>query len=261
MNYLRSWTTIVRADSSSTSRRSLRLMLVRLGERRYELVWTLHHIVLDGWSGALVRRDLLRAYEALLQGEEPRPPSVRALGVSEPSAPIGPIAMLGDGERRELLVEWNRTEESYPEGCIHEQIEARAAEAPDAPAVVFGERRLSYRQLNAAAAAEETFDVVVLNSVAQYFPSGNYLARVLEGAAARVRAGGQIFVGDVRSLPLLRAFHTSVVAHRAKGDLDTGKLRRRVIHNMNHDQELAGGFWPRSRSGSSSSTRRSNGRS
>ncbi|HEX2092144.1 MAG TPA: amino acid adenylation domain-containing protein, partial [Longimicrobiaceae bacterium] len=54
------------------------------------------------------------------------------------------------------------------------------------------------------------FDTVVLNSVAQYFPGVEYLLRVLEGAAAAVRPGGRIFVGDVRSLPLLEAFHASV---------------------------------------------------
>ena len=55
-----------------------------------------------------------------------------------------------------------------------------------------------------------SFDAVVLNSVVQYFPSADHLVKVLEGAAKVVRPGGAIFVGDVRSLPLLEAFDTSI---------------------------------------------------
>ena len=54
----------------------------------------------------------------------------------------------------------------------------------------------------------EAFDTVVINSVAQYFPSIDYLVRVLEGAVQAWQPGGSVFVGDVRSLPLLEAYHT-----------------------------------------------------
>ncbi|MCR8577388.1 non-ribosomal peptide synthetase [Streptomyces sp. Isolate_219] len=40
----------------------LRLTLVRRAAERYELILTVHHIVYDGWSGALVLRDLLALY-------------------------------------------------------------------------------------------------------------------------------------------------------------------------------------------------------
>ena len=51
----------------------------------------------------------------------------------------------------------------------------------------------------------QKFDMVVLNSVAQYFPSMHYLLRVLDGALALLEPGGALFLGDVRSLPLLPA--------------------------------------------------------
>jgi len=54
------------------------------------------------------------------------------------------------------------------------------------------------------------FDVVVLNSVVQYFPGVEYLERVLRGALDAVRPGGHVFVGDVRSLALWEPFHASV---------------------------------------------------
>lgn len=54
----------------------VRLMLIRLTEERYELVWTLHHIALDGWSGALIQRDLFTTYATLQRGERPILPPV-----------------------------------------------------------------------------------------------------------------------------------------------------------------------------------------
>ncbi|HSU82029.1 MAG TPA: amino acid adenylation domain-containing protein, partial [Thermoanaerobaculia bacterium] len=72
------------------------------------------------------------------------------------------------------------------------------------------------------------FDLVVLNSIVQYFPGVDYLIRVLEGAVAAVAPGGAVFVGDVRSLPLLEAFHSSVELHRAPGPLPEEELARRV---------------------------------
>jgi amino acid adenylation domain-containing protein/thioester reductase-like protein len=61
---------------------------------------------------------------------------------------------------------------------------------------------------------DETFDLVILNSVAQYFPDEAYLRRVLDRALAATAADGAVYVGDVRSLPLLSSFHHSVEAGR-----------------------------------------------
>jgi amino acid adenylation domain-containing protein len=57
---------------------------------------------------------------------------------------------------------------------------------------------------------KEAPDLVLLNSVVQYFPSPGYLVKVLSGAAKIVKPGGTVFIGDVRSLPLLGIFHASV---------------------------------------------------
>jgi amino acid adenylation domain-containing protein len=82
------------------------------------------------------------------------------------------------------------------------------------------------------------WDVVVINSVAQYFPGVDYLLRVLEGAAAALRPGGRIFLGDVRSLPLLGAFHASVELARAPEQLPAERLRDRVRRGVAEEQEL-----------------------
>ncbi len=81
-------------------------------------------------------------------------------------------------------------------------------------------------------------DLVVLNSVSQYFPDIGYLARVLEGAVNAVGAGGAIFVGDVRSLPLLEALHTSVELFRSPASLPVSDLRRKVRRRVADEEEL-----------------------
>ena len=85
---------------------------------------------------------------------------------------------------------------------------------------------------------DQLFDVVVLNSVVQYFADERYLLRVLEGALARVAPGGSVLVGDVRSLPLLEAFHASVQLSRAAPDLPVEQLRDRVRRQVADDEEL-----------------------
>ncbi|MEU8759666.1 amino acid adenylation domain-containing protein [Streptomyces sp. NPDC048659] len=74
------------------------------------------------------------------------------------------------------------------------------------------------------------FDVVVLNSVAQYFPSGRHLARVLGLAAEALAPGGAVFVGDVRHLGLAETLHGAVAARAADGAPGDpgGPERRRV---------------------------------
>ncbi|HSU13028.1 non-ribosomal peptide synthetase, partial [Longimicrobium sp.] len=59
------------------------------------------------------------------------------------------LELIGPDERRRVLEEWNRTEAPYPAGrCIHQLFEAQAERTPDAPAVVFAGRTLTYRELD-----------------------------------------------------------------------------------------------------------------
>ncbi|AUX22495.1 peptide synthetase [Sorangium cellulosum] len=93
--------------------------------------------------------------------------------------------------------------------------------------------------------APGSFDMVVLNSIVQYFPTADYLRAVIAGAVRSVAPGGVVFLGDVRSLPLLEAFHTSVQLHRAPADATVAALRERVRKAVVNDPELvlAPGFF------------------
>lgn len=83
-----------------------------------------------------------------------------------------------------------------------------------------------------------SFDLVILNSVVQYFPELAYLRSVIQGAVAATTAGGAIWVGDVRSLPLLGAFHTSIQLHQATPDTASATVRDRVARAIAGDKEL-----------------------
>ncbi|MEH2241174.1 amino acid adenylation domain-containing protein [Nostoc sp.] len=91
---------------------------------------------------------------------------------------------------------------------------------------------------NFGAIASETFDAVILNSVCQYFPSIEYLLNVFKGAVNTVAPGGFIFVGDVRSLPLLEAYHTSIQLHQAPDSLSRSQLAKRIRQRMTQEEEL-----------------------
>ena len=60
--------------------------------------------------------------------------------------------MLTEQERNRLLVSWNNTAADYPQDrCIHQLFEAQVEQTPDAVAIIFEERQLTYREANESA--------------------------------------------------------------------------------------------------------------
>ena len=71
---------------------------------------------------------------------------------SAPDTAMRQIGVLPEAERRQVLYDWNATRASYPQDCcIHELFEDQVAARPDAPAVVYNGRTLSYDELNTRA--------------------------------------------------------------------------------------------------------------
>ncbi len=85
---------------------------------------------------------------------------------------------------------------------------------------------------------KEHFDLIVINEVVQYLPDVKYLAKVLERAIGVVRSGGFIYVGDVRNLLLLNAFHGSIQLFQAPDSMSLEELGRRVQANIAKEKEL-----------------------
>jgi amino acid adenylation domain-containing protein len=69
--------------------------------------------------------------------------------VSHPERGIADLDFLTDQEKRQLFVEWNATQtENLWDRPAHILFEEQVQRSPDAPALVFGNRSYSYRQLN-----------------------------------------------------------------------------------------------------------------
>lgn len=82
------------------------------------------------------------------------------------------------------------------------------------------------------------FDLVVINSVIQYFPSIDYLVEVLQGALRVLRPGGKIFLGDLRNHALLAPFHASMELFKAAPEAPRDELLGRMQRAIEHEQEL-----------------------
>nr|ALD82525.1 non-ribosomal peptide synthase [Nannocystis sp. MB1016] len=100
-----------------------------------------------------------------------------------------------------------------------------------------GHVEVSQQPAHDFAGLEGTYDTAILNSVVQYFPSAAYLRHVLAGLLARMGERGAIFLGDLRSLPLLETYHASVEHHRTPGAARRD-LHARVGRALVRDNEL-----------------------
>jgi hypothetical protein len=77
-----------------------------------------------------------------------------------------------------------------------------------------------------------------LSSVIQYFPGLEYLEHVIEQALRVVGADGAVYLGDVRDLDLLPAFHASVQLHRAPALTPARELAATVARQVAGEREL-----------------------
>jgi amino acid adenylation domain-containing protein len=69
--------------------------------------------------------------------------------LADPSRPVATLPLLDEAERAEVVHGWNRTEAEYPrEACLHTLFEAQARRAPDATALRFLGRSMSYGELD-----------------------------------------------------------------------------------------------------------------
>jgi len=91
---------------------------------------------------------------------------------------------------------------------------------------------------NPLTARKGSFDAVILNSVIQYFPSVEYLLHVLEEVFQLLAPGGFIFVGDVRNLALLEAYHTSVQLRQVVPSLFVSQLQTLIQKRLAAENEL-----------------------
>ncbi|WP_312875025.1 non-ribosomal peptide synthase/polyketide synthase [Actinomadura litoris] len=147
---------------------------------------------------ALVRtatHGLVAALEAALDGGAP--------------ALLDAVDVLDADDEHRLLVEWNDTASDVPPATVPELFEAQAARTPDAVAVVFGDERLTYAELDARA---------------------NRLARFLVGRGAGPEAS--VGVCLERGADLLPALLAVLKAGAAYLPIDPDYPAERIAHML-----------------------------
>ena len=72
--------------------------------------------------------------------------------VANVDQPLVKLPLLTAAGRQQLLLEWNDNFLDFPrDRCVHQLIEAQVARTPEATALIIGEQRFSYQELNARA--------------------------------------------------------------------------------------------------------------
>lgn len=69
--------------------------------------------------------------------------------VTNPERRLSDIPILTEAEKRQVLVQWNHTKRDYPnDKCAQQLFEAQVERSPDATALIFEDKQLTYRELN-----------------------------------------------------------------------------------------------------------------
>ncbi|MFL6332077.1 MAG: amino acid adenylation domain-containing protein, partial [Pyrinomonadaceae bacterium] len=121
---------------SKTSRIDLTLSMQEMGE---QLTGLLEYST-ELFDAATVER-MLGHYVNLLEA-----------AVAGPGQRVSELPVMSESERSRLLVAWSGArEEVAPAACVHQLFECQVARTPEAAAVSFAGRRLSYRELDSRA--------------------------------------------------------------------------------------------------------------
>ncbi len=92
------------------------------------------------------------------------------------------------------------------------------------PAGIFNEKEHDY------------YDVIIINSVIQYFPDSEHLIQVIEDSIRCLQPGGKLFIGDIRSLVHLEMFHRMTMLHNT--DFHNKISERMLVEKIEHEEEL-----------------------
>ncbi len=110
---------------------------------------------------------------------------------AHPDVPISQLAMLSDAERQQMLVDWNATAQPVPDAPLHAWFEQHAAHAPDAIALIHGQRTLSFGELNTR--ANQLAHYLIKQGITPETPVPILMARSFEMFIAQLavlKAGG-----------------------------------------------------------------------
>ncbi|MGE5363182.1 MAG: condensation domain-containing protein, partial [Bacteroidota bacterium] len=68
-----------------------------------------------------------------------------------PEKPVSHLDFIPSDEKQKIIAQWNNTNSPLNDNCVHSIFEQQAVRTPDAVAVVFEDKQITYCQLNASA--------------------------------------------------------------------------------------------------------------
>jgi amino acid adenylation domain-containing protein len=84
----------------------------------------------------------------------------------------------------------------------------------------------------------DAYDVIIINSVIQYFPDQDYLTEVLNYAVQYINQSGTIFIGDIRSYIHAKPFYALTAWHKTSHRASIAVLKQQYQQLLLNEKEL-----------------------
>ena len=130
--------------------------------------------------------------------------------------PVATLPILGTNELSTILEDWNDTAREFPDNLfVHQLFEAQVERSADATALIFGQEKLTYAELNRQA---------------------NRLAHLIRSLG--VKSGDRVGICTRRGIPMLVAVLAVLKSGGAYVPLDIGFPRERLLQIVEDSQPL-----------------------
>lgn len=136
------------------------------------------------------------------------------------------IAQLAPGKERYCAVDFSAAVLQHTRKLVENRPDLRHVELRQARADQLGDLEPA------------SFDLVILNSVVQYFPGVDYLLGVLDHAVAVTAPGGVVYAGDIRSLALLPHYAALVELYKSNPACPRDSFAEAVRQRVRAEEEL-----------------------
>ncbi|MEN4826672.1 non-ribosomal peptide synthase/polyketide synthase [Pseudomonas sp. P39-UII1] len=171
---------------------------------------------LPQWGAARLSEQFAQVLASLVQALE-----------HQPSTPLQVLPVLPAREREQVLQQFNRTTQAYPQGqTVHALVEAQAARAPHAAALVQAEQVLSYAELNRRA------NQLAHQLIAQGVKVGDRVALCLPRSAERLVGLLAVLKAGAAYVPVDPAYPAERIAYLLADSAPTLVLATTAIQNL-----------------------------
>ncbi len=83
----------------------------------------------------------------------------------------------------------------------------------------------------------QKYDIIIINSVSQYFPSAKYFKDIVAGALTYLNDEGFLFIGDVRGVPNINGLYQEIIHYKYNKLANYNKLLPRIISSEHYYED------------------------